>query len=78
MGGVVAARSCCFGCMGGGGGCTCFVAARWVVFVSDAHCVVVSVEMDGRDCGFDSFFACVPLDLLACLTYRLQLLLFGS
>ena len=64
--------------VGGGGGCACFVAARRLLFASDMHCVVVYVEMDARDCGFDSFFACVLLRLLACLTCRLQLLRFGS
>ena len=76
MGGVVAVCSCCFGCMWGA--YACFMAAQWVVFLSDVHCVMVSVEMDARDCGLDSVFACVLLGLLACLTCRLQLLLFGS
>ena len=50
VGRVVAVCSCCFGCMQEA--CACFVAARWVVFASDVHCVVVFVEMDARYCGF--------------------------
>ena len=60
MGGVVAICGCCLGCVWGA--CECFVAAWWVVFASDLHCVVVSIEMMPGIVGF-ILLACVPLNL---------------
>ena len=40
----------------------CFVAAWWVVFASDLHCGVVSIEMMPGIVGF-ILLACVPLNL---------------
>ena len=61
---VVAVCGCCLGCMWGA--CACFVAAWWVVFASDLHCVVVSIEMMP---GLVSsiLLACVPLNLASWL-----------
>ena len=60
MGEVVAFCGCCLGCMWGA--CACFVAAWWVTFASDLHCVVVSIEMMSGILGF-ILLACVPLNL---------------
>ena len=63
VGGVVAVCGCCLGCMWGA--CGYFVAAWWVVFASDLHCVVVSIEMMPGIVGF-VLLACVPLNLASC------------
>ena len=50
VGGVVEVCGCSLGCMWGA--CACFVAAWWVAFASDLHCVVVSIEMMPGILGF--------------------------
>ena len=68
--GEVVVCSCCFGCICI---CLCMLCGCLVGVICEVHRVVVSMEMDARDCGFDSFFL-----LVFRLTYRLQLLLFGN